>query len=252
MNAVSGEAAFVVYEAVGLYTGDVGDEIFEGLHLSYYIDAWKKDYFLVTPDEFAKIFDGFSFVVSNTGVEDGAGFSDPRDISERFRSFYELLASGKRCVWSEDYKDLGFSTGVTGHPENIRYKKGEKLNIPDFTEPCVELKAVCAVPWKGCPLSKGWAISQFPQFAIGLGLFFPSKISNENGEIKRCENLADNDTLNEIRRRIKAVAPVLKVFYDGKTVSSGIRVSNDARNDLRNFNAVKEIGVCFDPPAGSM
>ena len=156
---------------------------------------------------------------------------------------YQLLSSGKRCVWSEDWETLSFSTGVTVHPENVCYRKMEKLCVPDFKEPCVELQAFCAIPFGRSPLSKGWELSQFPQCTIGLEMLFPSKITMQEDETRTLDELADHTTWYELRSKIKAIAPMLWIDYNGKRYNTHIRVSPKARKDLANFHAIREIGI---------
>lgn len=207
----------------------------------YHINARKKEYFLITPEEFSTVFDGFSFVVINTGVKQGYSVSDSDEIMRRYRELFELLASGKRCVWGEDFPLLGFETGVTAHAENCIYmKKGKGRLIPDFKEPCIELSAFCAVPFGGSPVSKGWSIAHFPQYAFGIEMKFPSKITYENGSVMLFEQLADKDTWNEIIKRIKETTRILYAANKGKKINTRIRVSPAAKGALSSFNAIRE------------
>lgn len=209
----------------------------------YLINARKRDHFLITPEEFSSVFNGFSFVVTNTGVKQGYTVSDTKEIVDHYRDLYELLASGKRCVWEEDYPMLGFTTGVTSHPENCTYaKRGKRLLIPDFKEPCVELGVFCAVPFGKTLFSKGWSISQFPHCAFGIEMSFPSKITYEDGSIMLFSQLSDSVTWKEILTRIKAIAAPLHVCSEGKSINTRIRVSADAKKDLSAFCTIRERG----------
>ena len=210
--------------------------------MRYDVNSWKKEYFLLTPDEFETVFDGFTFVISNTGVKCDYVSSSSNEIYRRYAALYQLLSSGKRSVWSEDWETLSFSTGVTAHPENICYRKMEKLRVPDFIEPCIELRAFCVLPFKGSPMSKGWELSQFPQYTFGIEMLFPSRITMDHGEIRTMETLADHTTWDELHGRIKAIAPTLYIDYNGKRYNTHIRISASARKYLAKFSAVREIG----------
>ena len=210
----------------------------------YWINARKKEYFLITPEEFSSVFNGFSFVVTNTGVKQGYTVSVAKEILHHYSELYELLASGKRCVWEEDHTMLGFTTGVTAHPENYKYvKRGKGLLIPDFKEPCVELSVFCAVPFGKTLFSKGWSITQFPQYAFGIEMMFPSKITYEDGTVVLFDQLADSTAWKEITIRIKAIAPMFHINSEGKDINTRIRVSPEAKNDLSAFNTIQERGL---------
>ena len=211
--------------------------------MQYYVNSWKKEYFLITPNEFQAVFDGFTFVISNTGVKSGYVSSAPDEICQKYEALYQLLSSGKACSWSEDWERLSFSTGVTAHPENIRYRKTNRRSVPDFKEPCVELQAFCVRSFKGCPVSKGWEISQSPQNTVGLEMLFPAKITAEGNCPREFEALADHTTWNELRRRIQKIAPVLYIDWDGKKYNTRILVSPDARKDFQNFYVLKELDI---------
>ncbi len=215
--------------------------------MRYYICSWKKEYFLITPEEFRAVFDGFTFAVSNTGVKQGYVSSSPDDIFRKYDKLYQLLSSGKRCVWCEDWETLSFSTGVTSCPENICYRKMDRLSVPDFKEPCVEIQAFCVRPFKNSPVSKGWEISQSSQNTIGLEMLFPSKTIAEENQVREFESLSDHATWNELRTRIKKIAPMLYIDYQGKNYNTRIRVSSKARTDLSNFYVLREIGISLPP-----
>lgn len=211
--------------------------------MQYGVNSWKKEYSLLTPEEFQTVFDGFTFVISNTGVRHDYVSSSSDGICRRYTALYQLLSSGKRCVWSEDWETLSFSTGVTAHPENICYRKTDKLRVPDFREPCVELRTFCAIPFGNSPMSKGWELSQFPQYAVGIEMLFPSKITTKAGETRTLRELADHTTWDELCGRIKAIAPILYIDYNGKRYNTRIRISANARKDLANFHVMREIGI---------
>lgn len=210
----------------------------------YLINTRKKDYFLLTPEEFSSVFNGFSFVVASTGAKQGCTVSDTNEIMLRYRELYQLLASGKRCVWEEDYPLLGFMTGVTAHPENCIYtKKGKGLLVPDFKEPCIELRVYCAVPFGKTQFSKGWMVSQFPQYAFGIEMMFPSKVTYEDGTVVLFDQLADSEAWKEIITRIKAIAPMLHISSEGKDINTHIRVSPEAKKELSAFSTIQERGL---------
>ena len=211
--------------------------------MQYYVKSWKKEYFLITPNEFQAVFDGFTFVISNTGVKNDYVSSSPDGIFRNYESLYQLLSSGKACSWSEDWERLGFSTGVTDHPENICYRKTNRRSVPDFKEPCVELQAFCMRSFKDFPVSKGWEISQSPQNTVGLEMLFPAKITAEGNCPREFETHADHTTWNELRGRIQKIAPVLYIEWNGKKYNTRIRVSSDARKVFRNFYVLKELDI---------
>ena len=37
--------------------------------MNWYANSWKKEYFLITPEEFKSIFESYHFVVTGTGVK---------------------------------------------------------------------------------------------------------------------------------------------------------------------------------------
>ncbi|MBR4436037.1 MAG: hypothetical protein IKS90_08105 [Clostridia bacterium] len=210
----------------------------------FYIDSNKTEYFLITPDEFAEVFGGCSFVITNTGVGDDYTFTKEAELIKRYRELYELLASGKRCDWEEDHQYLNFATGVTEHTDNCVYVKHKTgLRVPEFIEPVVELSVFCAVPFGASPTAKGFFVGQFPQYAFGIYMSFPARITYDDGTEKAFSGLADRDLWKKLQSRIKEIAPTLYIRVDGKKYNTRIRVSEEARKALAGFNAVKESGL---------
>ena len=217
--------------------GDIG--------VQYFVESWEKTYFLLTPAEFRSVFNDFSFVVSYKRVEKEYTVSEPEQIFRQYTVLYQLLSSGKQCVWSEDYDILGFSIGVTAHPENCCYSGTGRWKIPNFSEPCVELQAFCVRPFGNTPLSKGWEISQCPQNTIGIEMMFPRKITPNQKETQSFETLADHTTWEDICKRIKTIAPNLYIMHNGKKYNTRIRVSQEAKKDLQKFYSVQNLGICI-------
>lgn len=210
--------------------------------MQYYKNSIKKEYFLITPKEFENVFADYTFV-STSGVKKGYVSSERSEIFNLYRQYYQLLASGKRCVWAEDCKTLSFRVGVTSHTENIRYEKTDRLSIPDFIEPCIELESFCAVPYKDNPVSLGWAVHQHPQYLFGLVMCFPLKVTYKDNTVKTFDKLKDRETWCAIHDKLKSFAPTLYIDKNGKKYKSRIRVSSDAKKDALNFNAVRESGI---------
>lgn len=210
----------------------------------YFVNTWKKEYFLITPEEFEAVFKGFSFV-SVQGVKQGYVKSDRAELNARYRELFALLASGKRCEWSKDHSILDFNIGVTAHIENCVYAKaGKGLLVPKFKEPCVQTETFCAVPFGSSPTAKGSFIGTSPQYAFGLAMCFPAKITyTQSGETKSFDELADKETWTELRGRIMAIAPMLYIMNNDKKYNTRIRVSPEAKKSLSDFNAVKESGL---------
>ena len=211
--------------------------------MNWYADSWKKEYFLITPEEFEDIFNRCHFVVTNTGVNKGYKETDPNTVFEQYRILYSQLSSGREFNWQDDWKTVNFNTGITMHIENCKYSPSTKLSIPDFSEPCVYLESFCVISYKGSPMSKGWSITQFPQNTIGLQTSIPKKITFWNGQSRLLEEFADYSTWNDIVSKIKKTTKLLKAEYNGKLFNSNIRVSQKAREDLAHFFVVKELNL---------
>ena len=209
----------------------------------YTVTAWKKEYFLVTPDELAPILDGFHHVVTNTGVKRDYTESDPAAFLDGYRALYDRLAAGDKLLWARDYEIAGLHTGLTDHMENVIYTPTFRLSVPDFAEPCVGLGTFAVRAWKGSPLTKNWEVSLIPENILGLEAHFPSKALFDDGKIKMSEALADVTVWDTLLARVKHITKPLKVTDGDKIVNTRIRVSPAARADLPRFFFIRESGL---------
>ena len=215
----------------------------KGSKMNWQADSWKKEYFLITPEEFEDIFNTYYFVVVNTGVTNGYVESDARAVFEQYSRLYSMLSLGKELNWKDDWKTVSFNIGITSHLDNCKYCHSTRLSVPDFTEPCVYCEPFCVVRYNNTPMSKGWALTQFPQNTIGLQISVPRKITYSDGRSKMLEDFSDRTTWNDIISKIKKRTKVLKVEYNDKVFNSNIRISQMAKEDLKHFFVVKELDI---------
>lgn len=195
-----------------------------------------KEWFLVTPSELEMVISGFHLVIVNTGVNKDYKESDPRNYICAYNDLYTFLCSGQKAEWETNFDLFNLDVGITAHLNHISYTPTSHLSVPDFAEPCVTMGAFCVVPFGNMPLTKGWALSQYPENTIGLVMRFPSKIQFAGGKTEqKTTALADYETWNELKKRIRNITTVLKIKNNGKEYNTHIRISNQAKMDLQNF-----------------
>ena len=211
--------------------------------MNWYANSWKKEYFLIIPEEFKSIFESYHFVVTGTGVKKDYTETNPNVVFEEYSLLYSDLLSGKEFKWNDDWKKLGFKTGVTANMDNCKYTPSSRLSIPDFSEPCIYIEPFCVIHYKDTPVSKGWAIHQFPQNTFGLEMSIPKRITYLDGQTKTLEEFPDYSSWIDIISKMKKVARILKVEYNGKVYNTNIRVSQPAKEDLKRFYVIKNLSL---------
>lgn len=207
----------------------------------FYVKGWKKEFYLITPEEFRDVFAGVHFVVTNTGVKRGYIETEPEEIFHRYDRLYSLLKSGKNLEHKNDWKDLSFSIGLTGHMENIHYEPTSRLSIPMFSEPCIDLSLFPLIQFNG-KLDKSFTVDQFPNNICGLLMIIPKKIIFFEDKNER-ESFADSETWEYVLHRIKSITSILKLETVEGTKNTRIRVSPKAKRDLKAFRVIEELRV---------
>ena len=87
--------------------------------MNWYANSRKKEYFLVTPEEFKSVFKSYHFVVTGTGVKKDYTETNPDIIFDGYKLLYSELSTGKEFKWNDDWKTLSFKTGVTA--KHVRF-----------------------------------------------------------------------------------------------------------------------------------
>lgn len=204
--------------------------------MSYTVSAYSKLWFLVTPPELESILSGFHLVVENTGVERDYTESSLAEYIRSYENLYRFLCSGQKAEWETNYDLFRLETGITAHLDHITYRPASRLSVPDFEEPCVTMGAFCVIPFGNSPLTKGWALHQFPENTMGLVIRFPSRVRfNEGKGEKLAKELDDHETWTELKKRIRKLTAPLKIIGNGRAYDPHIRVSEQAKKDLQGF-----------------
>lgn len=204
--------------------------------MKFFEISHNKEWFLVTPSELEMILSGFHLVIANSGVNKDYKESDPKEYICAYNNLYTFLCSGQKAEWKTNYNLFNLEIGITAHMNHITYTPMSHLSVPDFTEPCVTMGPFCVIPFGNVPLTKGWTLSMYPENTIGLVIRFPSKVQFADREIfQRADALADYETWNELKKRIRSITTLLKIRSNGKEYNPHIRISNQAKMDLQNF-----------------
>lgn len=206
----------------------------------FYNKGWRKEYFLITPEEFRDVFSGLHFVVNNTGVKKDYIETLPEDIFLQYETVYNTLKSGRELDTKKDWPVWQFSTGVTAHMENMIYQAASKRSIPAFLEPCIDLSLFPLIPFRE-KLEKSFWVGQFPNHICGVLMEFPKTVVYEDGSER--SSLADLETWDLLLRKIKAATTLLKLETENGIKNTRIRVSDKARQDLLHFRVMQELGV---------
>ncbi len=210
--------------------------------MKYIESTMNKIWFLVTPFELEKVLSGFHLVITNTGVKRDYSENSFNDYIRSYESLYRFLSSGQRAEWKANYNLFEIEIGITRHLNNMVYKPGTLLSIPDFIQPCVTMGPFCVIPYGDSPLTKGWSLSQFPENTIGLVIRFPTKIRFcESGEEQKADMLDDYETWIELKNRIRSITVPLKIKNNSKEYNPHIRISEQAKIDLQCFYVKKTL-----------
>ena len=205
---------------------------------NFYEKGWKKEYFLITPEEFRDVFRELHFVVTNTGVKKKYIETLPEKVFLDYETLYGVLKSGKELNFERDWPILRFSTGVTAHMENIHYMPMSRLSVPAFSEPCIHLSLFPLINFRD-KLEKTFEVSQFPNHICGIEMRLPKTILYEDDS--EINSFADSETWDIIVGKIKSMTSVLKLETGSGIKNTKIRVSGKAKLDLRYFNVVREL-----------
>ena len=212
--------------------------------MEYVESADYKMWFLVSPSELKKILSGFHLVIYNKGVERSYTESSFNEYIHSYRKLYNFLCSGQKAEWKTDYNLFELEIGITTHLNNITYKPDSHLSVPSFIEPCVTMGAFCVIPYGNSPITKGWALNQFPENTIGLVIRFPSKIwLYDSKDEKKANELDDYETWIELKKRIRNITAPLKIKNSGKEYNPHIRISEQAKRDLQCFYVIRSLGL---------
>ena len=216
--------------------------------MQYYELAFKKHYFVVTPDEIRKLLDGFHHVITNTGVPKSYIESDPEIFFTTYSNLYSRLKNGEKLLWNKDYNIAYLTTGITHHLDNCVYQPGKHLSVPDFSEPCPRIETFCFTNWKG-QLSTAFAVPQSPENICGLRLIFPSKVEYEIANGKHAQGIVLNTAFDDfdsyigLLDNIRKLTNPLTVNWNGKIHRTTVRVSKNAKKDIENFYFMTSNGI---------
>ena len=203
----------------------------------------KKHLFIVTPEELRPLLADVHHVVVDSGVPKSYVESDPDDFFSAYDALYQQLKCGETLTFQNDWKQVTCTTGITRHLENCIYRPTSQLSVPVFTEPCPRIDTFCFTFWKK-QLTTSFSIAQFPENVCGLRLSFPSRVTYEAPNSKHrasivCHtDLDDYETYEALLSRIRALTKPLKLEFDGKIHRTTVRVSSDAKQDLKNFHFI--------------
>lgn len=218
--------------------------------MKYIESTYNKIWFLVTPSELEKVLSGFHLVITNTGVKKDYSENNFDDYIRSYENLYRFLCSGQKAEWEANYDLFRLEIGITKHLKNIIYKPSTLLSVPDFVQPCVTMGPFCVIPYGDAPLTKGWALHQFPENTIGLVIRFPKKVRFcESDEEQKADALDDYETWIELKNRIRSITVPLKIKSNGKEYNPHIRISKQAKTDLQCFYVKKSLGfetMCFE------
>lgn len=206
----------------------------------YWQEKIKKHHVIVTPDELRKILEGFHHVTVGKGVPKNYTRSDPEHLFARYETLYQMLCNGEKLTMQQHHPLLFEATGITAHLENCTYKPMSERSVPDFAEPCPWLEPFCIFMYKE-QLSTSFAVTQFPEYVCGVGLYFPMRViyptdtpRHPMGVVDGTE-MADFAAYQTLCERIKVRTRPLSVMLNGKQRRTAIRISDAAKADFRKF-----------------
>ena len=206
-------------------------------------------YWIATPDELEALLtqEGFHLLKVNSHVSMNYTESPLSDFMQPYRTLYGLLRAGERLTWDEHWhlfrnynptKDISRCIYGNEHTyQGERYKTADLdyLHRSVNMGPFVLYKE--AKKDNSFSISKTYSYTQFPESTVGIE--FSCSTKRYTWDVPEPEtSLKDSPEYKDflfIKSYIRAITKPLKIQIGERIVNTGIRASEAAKADARNF-----------------
>lgn len=144
---------------------------------------WNKFQFVLTPKELQEVLRGFYHVVDSHRVPFDYTKSDETLFFNQYKNLYDVLVSGKKLIWKQDYKILDVQTAIADNLNKCSYtdvfldgNNSQFYKLCDFDEPQVGISLFCLKIDCNKKLNSKCSLIQFPEFVVGLSISYPKKV----------------------------------------------------------------------------
>jgi len=205
--------------------------------------AFKNFNFILTPMEMENIFEEYH-LMSCTSVPVSYTETPIAELIDAYSALHSKLSAGEKLIHSDDWR-LYPSFKVTNDLSLCPYNEPHIYNEKKMKSPNFDLSVPSLEPFTliihGGKLCKGFA--QCEENTVGYSLCFPYKrrVYREDGSYYT-EDI-ESEIFEGLRKRIMGITKPLKVEFDGKTLNTGIRISENAKKYARNYYFFDHYGV---------
>ena len=197
--------------------------------------AFKNFYFILTPMEMEKIFKEYH-LMSCTSVPLDYTETPISELTDAYSALHAKLSAGEKIIYSDDWR-LFPSFEVTNDLSLCPYNEphiydGKKRKSPNFDLSVPRLEPFTLTIYGG-KLCKCFA--QFEENTVGYSLCVPYKQRVYREDDSYYTEDIESEIFEELRKRIMAATKPLKVELYGKTLNTGIRISENAKKYAQNY-----------------
>ena len=199
--------------------------------------SFKNFYFILTPTEFERILEGYH-LMSCTSVPVSYTETPVSEFTDTYSSLHAKLSDGEKLIDEKDWK-LYPSFKITDDLSLCPYNPphvydGRKMKSPNFDLSVPRIEAFALVIHGG-KLCKNFYQRSCAENTVGYSLCVPyrQKIYREDGSYY-IEDI-ESGVFDGLRKRIMAITKPLKAEFYGKTLNTGIRISENAKKHAQNY-----------------
>ena len=205
--------------------------------------SFKNFYFILTPREMEKILEGYH-LMSCTSVPLEYTETPISEFIDAYSALHAKLSSGEKIIYSEDWR-LFPSFKVTNDLSLCPYNEphvydGKKRKSPNFDLRVPGLERFALLIHEG-KLCKNFI--NCDENTVGYSLYVPYKQRIYCEDDSYYTEDIESEIFEELRKRIMAITKPLKAEFYGKTVNTGIRISENAKKYARNYYFFDLYGV---------
>ena len=217
--------------------------------------GWNKFDFILTPNEFQKVFDGlrYSFVTTNSRVESGYKESSKQNYFQAYKHFFERTLVGEELLneqelWSieepilesiiYDIEKISFRDIKDEKGNYMPYKVAEPsepvINISPFYLYFVKEKEFLSVAYCN------------PKGIIGLELSYPKYVTwydRENPQTIETSSFESRTLFDTLVQRIKKCSSKAKVQSQTKLLKPNFWIGHEARSVINNNKYLVKNGL---------
>ena len=197
--------------------------------------AFENFYFILTPMEMEKIFKEYH-LMSCTSVPLDYTETPISELIDAYSALHAKLSAGEKIIYSDNWR-LYPSFEVTNDLSLCPYNEphiydGKKRKSPNFDLSVPRLQPF-TLTIHGGKLCKGFANCE--ENTVGYSLCVPYKQRVYREDDSYYTEDIESEIFEGLRKRIMAATKPLKVDLYGKTLNTGIRISENAKKYAQNY-----------------